>query len=99
MKENLLRIFATLYRNNYPEYIHLSDIYEEMKIITNKKNINNGASIRAKLEINCKGSDAFNNKEELFMLKEKGSELWKSCFYEKLLAIIKGFVCKKDYRY
>ena len=26
MKEKLLMIFATLYRNNYPEYIHLSDI-------------------------------------------------------------------------
>ena len=85
MKEDLLRVFATLYRRNYSEYIHLSDIYKEMESITNKKVVNKGASIRARLEVNCQESDAFNQKEALFKLKEKGSGLWKSCFYENII--------------
>ena len=58
-----------------------------MEIMTNRKNANNGASIRGILEVNCKESDAFNRKEALFALKEKGSGLWKSCFYENIIKI------------
>ena len=31
MKNDLLRLFANLYRNDYPEYIPLSDIYKKWK--------------------------------------------------------------------
>ncbi len=87
MKNDLLRLFANLYRNDYPEYIPLSDIYKEMEKIKHKPNTKNGALLLKKLESYCINSNAFTNKEELFKMKEKGSGLWGSCFYESIRKI------------
>lgn len=87
MKETLLRVFANLYRNTGKEYYHLSEIYAEVERLTNRKIINNGTSIRRILESYCKDSENFSNKEELFILKEKGSEYWGSKFYNNFVKI------------
>lgn len=87
MKETLLRVMATLYRKEGKEYYRLSEIYEEVERVTNKEIVNNGASIRRSLETFCGDSKAFSNKEELFSLKEKGTGLWRSAFYDNLVKI------------
>lgn len=87
MKNNLLRLFANLYRNDYPEYIPLSDISNEMGRIKNKSNVNSGTLLLKTLKSYCISSDVYNNKEELFKMREKGSGLWSSCFYDSIKSI------------
>ncbi len=87
MKDDLLRVFASLNRKYKKEFYHLSEIYTEYERLTNKKVVNNGASIRRTLESYCKDSDSFSNKGELFILKEEDAGYWKSKFYNNFIKI------------
>lgn len=65
-----------LHKETKQEWIPLKEIYEKVEEIRKEPNANDGASIRAALETHCKTSDTFRG-EELFLLKEKGSGLYK----------------------
>lgn len=65
-----------LHNKTNKEWISLNEIYSEVEKIRKVPNANNGASIRASLEIHSKGSDVFNG-DERFVMKEKGSGLYK----------------------
>ena len=81
--EDTQRALLELHKETNKEWISLREIYEKVEEIRKESNANNGASIRAALETHCKLSDVFRG-EELFLLKEKGSGLYKSIEYDKM---------------
>ncbi len=83
MVEDTKTAVLELHKETNKEWIPLKEIYKKVEEIRQEPNANNGASIRAVLETHCKSSDAFRG-EELFILKEKGSGLYKSIEYDKL---------------
>jgi 5-methylcytosine-specific restriction protein A len=83
LKNDIIKAMINIHLRKNDEYIHLSEIYSEVEKIRNKKNPNNGASIRAALEIHSIASDAFTG-EELFELKEKGSGLYKYKYIDNI---------------
>ena len=72
LRETVYYSVINLHRSTGKEWIHLSEIYEEVSKY--KEVQNGGASIRAILETHCTLSDAFTGNEE-YILKEKGSDL------------------------
>ena len=84
LRETVYFSVINLHRNTGKEWIHLSDIYEE--VAKYKEVQNGGASIRAILETHCTLSDAFTGNEE-YILKEKGSGLYKIKYYDHLKII------------
>ncbi len=81
--EDTRRAVIELHEETKKEWISLKEIYQKVEEIRKKPNANNGASIRAALETHCKSSDAFRG-EELYILKEKGSGLYKSIYYDAI---------------
>ena len=84
LREVVQQSVINLHRRTQEEWIHLKDIYEE--VAKTKEVKNNGASIRAILETHCSISDAFSGKEE-YILKEKGTGLYKSIYYDQIQKI------------
>ena len=80
--EDTKKAVLVLHEETKKEWISLKEIYQKVEEIRQQPNANNGASIRAVLETHCKLSDTFLG-EELFILKEKGTGLYKSIEYEK----------------
>jgi predicted ATPase len=66
---------------NLDNKAHLSKIYQEFENIAKQENINlvksYRAIIRGTLERHSSDSKAFNGKEDLFSLEEKGSGEWR----------------------
>lgn len=85
LKDEVYKAVINLHRKTGKEWIHLGEVYQEVGLVREIKN--GGASIRAILETHCLQSEAFNGKEELYVLKEKGSGLYKSVWYERLREI------------
>ena len=81
--EDTRRAVIELHEETKKEWISLKEIYQKVEEIRKEPNANNGASIRAALETHCKSSDAFRG-EELYILKEKGSGLYKSIYYDAI---------------
>lgn len=88
LREDINRAVIAIHREERREWIPLKDIYKRVEKIRNKPNVNNGASIRASLETHCPQCDAFLGKS-LYNLKEKGTGLYKSIYYDKLMKIEK----------
>ncbi len=81
--EDTRRAVIELHEETKKEWISLKEIYQKVEEIRKEPNANNGASIRAALETHCKSSDAFRG-EELYIMKEKGSGLYKSIYYDAI---------------
>lgn len=81
--EDTRRAVIELHEETKKEWISLKEIYQKVEEIRKEPNVNNGASIRAALETHCKSSDAFRG-EELYILKEKKSGLYKSIYYDAI---------------
>ncbi len=81
--EDTRRAVIELHEETKKEWISLKEIYQKVEEIRKEPNANNGASIRAALETHCKSSDVFRG-EELYILKEKGSGLYKSIYYDAI---------------
>lgn len=81
LREEVHNSIILLHRTTGEEWIHLKTIYEEVAKTKDVKN--GGASIRAVLETHCSLSEAFSGTEE-YILKEKGTELYKSIYYDQL---------------
>lgn len=81
--EDTRRAVIELHEETKKEWISLKEIYQKVEEIRKEPNANNGASIRAALETHCKSSNAFRG-EELYILKEKGSGLYKSIYYDAI---------------
>lgn len=84
LRETVYNTVINLHRNTRQEWIHLKDIYQAVGQIKEVKN--GGASIRAILETHSVLSRSFLGPEE-YILKEKGSGLYKSIYYENLKRI------------
>lgn len=84
LRETVYSSVINLHRSTGKEWLHLSEIYEE--VAKYKEVQNGGASIRAILETHCTLSDAFGGDEE-YILKEKGSGLYKIKHYDHLKII------------
>lgn len=86
LAEDTRRAVIELHEETKKEWISLKEIYKKVEEIRKEANANNGASIRAVLETHCKSSDAFRGKE-LYIMKEKGSGLYKSIYYYAISTI------------
>lgn len=73
----------SLHRRTGKEWIPLKDIYKEVDKVRDSGINNGGASVRAALETHSILSDVFNGTEE-YILKEKGSGLYKSVYYDQI---------------
>lgn len=83
LKDVLTIALLNIHSKTEDSYISLNDIYSEVESIRHIPNPNNGASIRACLEKNCRESTVFSG-TELFISKEIGSGLYQSIYYSKI---------------
>lgn len=88
LKEDINRAIISIHRQDNKEWIHLKEIYKKVEEIRNKPNANNGASIRESIENHCTKCKHFKG-ESLYDLKEKGTGLYKSIYYNNLVEIEK----------
>ncbi len=86
MKLDIQRAVVALHRELGLEWLPLKVIYQKVEEIRGKSNVNGGASIRASLETHCSTSLAFSG-ENLYVLKEKGSGLYQSVYYDQIVKI------------
>jgi len=86
LKETVNRMVISIHREQKKEWIPLKEIYAKVEEFRQKPNANKGASIRSTLETHCAQSDAFSG-VELYNLKEKGSGLYQSIYYNNLIKI------------
>lgn len=83
LREIVYNSVIELHRRTGKEWIPLKEIYKEVDRVRDVGINNGGASVRAALETHSTLSSAFSGTEE-YILKEKGSGLYKSVHYEKL---------------
>lgn len=88
LREIVYNSVITLHRRTGKEWISLREIYEEVDRVRDVGINNGGASVRAVLETHSVSSKAFKGTEE-YILKEKGTGLYKSVCYEQLKVIDK----------
>lgn len=86
LKEIVYNSVITLHRRTAKEWIPLKEIYEEVDRVRDVGINNGGASVRAVLETHSVSSKAFKGTEE-YILKEKGTGLYKSVYYEQIKLI------------
>ena len=86
LKDMVYNSVLELHRQTGNEWLHLKEIYEDIEKLYDTTLKNNGASVRAILETHCTSSEAFKG-EELYILKEKGTGLYKAVVYEQLKKI------------
>ena len=86
LKEDITRAVIAIHRETKEEWIPLKEIYAKVEELRMRPNANKGASIRASLEIHSPQSDAFEGKQ-LYNLKEKGTGLYQSMYYNQLMKI------------
>lgn len=75
-----------LHRQTGSEWLHLKEIYNEVENLYGTKLKNGGASVRAILETHCISSKVYRG-NELYVLKEKGTGLYKAVMYDQLKKI------------
>lgn len=75
-----------LHRQTGSEWLHLKEIYNEVENLYGTKLKNGGASVRAILETHCISSKVYRG-NELYVLKEKGTGLYKAVVYDQLKKI------------
>lgn len=98
LKQIVYNSVLALHRKTDKEWISLKEIYEEVDRVRDAGINNGGASVRATLEKHSALSKVFSGKEE-YILKEKGSGLYKSIHYEQLCMIEKlsiGDILNRD---
>ena len=81
LREIVYNSVISLHRRTGKEWISLKEIYEEVDKVRDVGINNGGASVRASLEVHSALSEIFSGTEE-YILKEKGSGLYKSIYYE-----------------
>lgn len=86
LKNDVYNSVISLHKKTGKEWIHLKEIYEEVSNLRNEELKNNGSSVSAILETHCISSDAFKG-EEKFVIKEKGTGLYKVLYYDKLKVV------------
>lgn len=84
LEKTVYKSIINLHRKTNKEWLHLKEIYEEVS--KTRPLVNGGASIRATIEKHCALSKAFSG-EEQYILKEKGTGLYKSINYDRLTLI------------
>lgn len=84
LEKTVYNSVINLHRKTNKEWIHLKEIYEEVS--RTRPLINGGASIRTTIEKHCALSKAFSG-EELYILKEKGTGLYKAICYDRLIFV------------
>ena len=87
LKEDINRAVIAIHRETKKEWIPLKEIYEKVEEIRKKTNANKGASIRASLETHCPDCITTFSGNALYRLKEKGSGLYKSIYYDQIIKI------------
>lgn len=83
LREIVYNSVIAIHRRTGKEWIPLKEIYEE---VDKKRDVginNGGASVRAALETHSALSEVFSGTEE-YILKEKGSGLYKSIYYDQI---------------
>lgn len=88
LREIVYNSVITLHRRTRKEWIPLREIYGEVDRVRDVGINNGGASVRAVLETHSISSKAFKGTEE-YILKEKGTGLYKAVCYEQLKVIDK----------
>lgn len=83
LREIVYNSVITIHRRTGKEWIPLKEIYEEVDKNREGGINNGGASVRAALETHCASSSVFSGTEE-YVLKEKGSGLYKSKYYDQI---------------
>ncbi|MDE6292474.1 MAG: DUF3883 domain-containing protein, partial [Bacilli bacterium] len=86
LKDMVYNSVLELHRKTGREWLHLKEIYSEVEKLYDIELKNSGASVRAILETHCVFSDAYRG-EELYLLKEKGTGLYKAVVYDLLKKI------------
>ena len=92
LREIIYNSVIDIHRNTGVEWIPLKDIYKEVEKNVDGGIKNGGASIRATLEKHCASSDVFGGVEE-YILKEKGSGLYKSIYSDQIKFINSINIC------
>ncbi len=83
LREIVYNSVIELHRRTGKEWISLKEIYEEVDKVRDAGINNGGASVRATLEVHNALSEVFSGTEE-YILKEKGSGLYKSVHYDQI---------------
>ena len=83
LREIVYNSVIAIHRRTGKEWIPLKEIYEEVDKNRDVGINNGGASVRAALETHSALSEAFSGTEE-YILKEKGSGLYKSIYYDQI---------------
>lgn len=82
LRKDVYNSVIVLHRKTGKEWIPLKEIYNEVERVRGELK-NKGASVRAVLETHSVLSDAFTGTEE-YVLKEKGTGLYKSVHYDQI---------------
>ncbi len=83
LREIVYNSVIAIHRRTGKEWIPLKEIYEEVEKNRDVGINNGGASVRAALEKHSALSEVFSGTEE-YVLKEKGSGLYKSIYYDQI---------------
>lgn len=83
LREIVYNSVISLHRKTRKEWISLKEIYEEVDRLRDAGINNGGSSVRTVLETHSALSKASRGKEE-YILKEKGSGLYKSIYYDEI---------------
>lgn len=83
LREIVYNSVISIHRRTGKEWIPLKEIYEEVDKNRDVGINNGGASVRAALEKHSALSEVFSGTEE-YVLKEKGSGLYKSIYYDQI---------------
>lgn len=83
LREIVYNSVISIHRRTGKEWIPLKEIYEEVDKNRDVGINNGGASVRATLEKHSALSEVFSGTEE-YVLKEKGSGLYKSIYYDQI---------------
>lgn len=86
LKDMVYNSVLELHRQTGSEWLHLKEIYNEVENLYGTKLKNGGASVRAILETHCISSKVYRG-NELYVLKEKGTGLYKAVMYDQLKKI------------
>lgn len=86
LREIVYNSVIAIHRRTGKEWIPLKEIYEEVDKNRDVGINNGGASVRAALETHSALSEVFSGTEE-YILKEKGSGLYKSIYYDQIVFV------------
>ena len=90
LNEYIIKTMIKIHREECKEWIPLKEIYNKVEEARGVPNVNKGSSIRRTIEYYCSKCKYFKEnkkKEELYILKEKGTGLYKYIYYDNIIKI------------